>query len=514
MHELRCRLLGALAASALLIAPAAAQKSQETLRVALSNPISTIFVENNPDPETDLASRAVFDELICYDHQKLEFAPLLAQSWTQVNDTTLDLKLRDDVVFHDGTKFTVDDAVYSLNYLRDPNNKLRFASENLSWIAGVEKTGDDTLRIVAKQPTAVALLRLATSAPMLPAKLHAALADKSDFGLKVNVGTGPYKAVSVDPTAGVSLVRNDAYHQANPCKPAGTVGKVRITQIPDAQTQIAQLMTGGIDLTRTTSKDQADLLAMNPLLSVTASEGISFYFMSIDAVGRTGNKALTELKVRQAMARTLDRKALAAGVIAGGNAVQPIDAMCLPNHRGCDYSTTPPAFDLAAAKALLTEAGYPDGFDTEITAIPGGGNMAEAVAGELRKIGIRAKVDKPTFAGYRSKQRDGKTEIIIGTWTLGGLPDVSPTIDYFFDGGPRDYIHDSEIAAWAKESVATLDEGKRKAIDRQLFDRVNTQSYIVPLTTSPSVFVHSKDVAVAQGSFSNYGADLYEMSWR
>jgi peptide/nickel transport system substrate-binding protein len=236
--------------------------------------------------------------------------------------------------------------------------------------------------------------------------------------------------------------------------------------------------------------------------------------MSLDAVGRSGNTALTELKVRQAMARALDRSALARSVIAGGAAVQPIDAMCLKNHRGCDYATAPAGFDVAAAKALLAEAGYPDGFDTEITAVPGGGNMAEAVAGELRKIGIRAKVDKPTFAGYRSKQRDGKTEIIVGTWTLGGLADVAPTVDYFFDGGPRDYIRDAQIAAWAKEGVATLDEAKRKAIYRQLFDRVNAEAYIVPLTTSPSVFVHSKDVAVTPGSFSNYGADLYEMSWK
>jgi peptide/nickel transport system substrate-binding protein len=140
--------------------------------------------------------------------------------------------------------------------------------------------------------------------------------------------------------------------------------------------------------------------------------------------------------------------------------------------------------------------------------------MAEAVAGELRKIGIRAKVDKPTFAGYRSKQRDGKTEIIVGTWTLGGLADVVPTVDYFFDGGPRDYVRDAQIAGWAKEGVATLDESKRKAVYRQLFDRVNTEAHIVPLTTSPSVFVHSQDVAVTPGSFSNYGADLYEMHWK
>jgi peptide/nickel transport system substrate-binding protein len=384
----------------------------------------------------------------------------------------------------------------------------------LKWIASVEKTGDNTLRVVTKEPTAVAMVRLATSAPIVPAKVHQALADKSEFGLKVNVGTGPYKAVSVDPTAGITLVRNDAYRQANPCKPAAPIGHAKITQIPDAQTQIAQLMTGGIDATRTTSKDQADLLAMNPLLAVTPSEGISFYFMSIDAAGRSGNKALTDLKVRQAMAQALDRGALARSVIPGGEAVQAIDSACLKNHRGCDYSTAPAKFDIAAAKKLLAEAGYPDGFDTEITAIPGGGNMAEAVAGELRKIGIRAKVDKPTFAGYRSKQRDGKTEIIVGTWTLGGLADVVPTVDYFFDGGPRDYARDQQIAAWAKEGAGVLDERKRKAIYRQLFDRVNTEAYIVPLTTSPSVFVHSKDVAVTPGSFSNYGADLYEMSWK
>ena len=86
---------------------------------------------------------------------------------------------------------------------------------------------------------------------------------------------------------------------------------------------------------------------------------------------------------------------------------------------------------------------------------------------------IRAKVDKVTFGGYRQKEVSGKIQILAGSWSASGLPDVAATVEKFFDGGPRDYWHDPVIAKLAKQGLTTLDETKRQAIYRQLFDRVN-----------------------------------------
>src|SRR5690606_19412399 len=104
----------------------------------------------------------------------------------------------------------------------------------------------------------------------------------------------------------------------------------------------------------------------------------------------------------------------------------------------------PPAYDLDAAKKLLAEAGYANGFDVELSATPGSQGLAEAVAGELRKIGVRATVDRITWAGYRDKQRSGKLQVLISLWTSGGLADASSPLGFHFAAGPRDYARDKQ----------------------------------------------------------------------
>ncbi|MDB5407277.1 MAG: hypothetical protein JWL84_2189 [Rhodospirillales bacterium] len=506
----------AVIATALLLgaAPAGAQKAKDTLRVAFTDPISTILDMEDPKPETRITTGAVFDWLICYDRNSRSFAPLLAKSWSQIDDRTIEFVLRDDVVFHDGSKLTADDVVYTLSWAIDPQNKLRYAAGDLAWLEHAEKVDDYRVRVIAKEPTPLALVRLAISAPILPAKLHASYETKSDFGRKTPIGTGPYKVASFDSSAGIVLVRNDDYKLASNCRQGASIGRIQALPILDLQTQVAQLTVGGIDLLHTSSKDTADLLASNPLLAVTASQGMSYVYISIDAIGRSGNAALGDLKVRQALAQAMDREMVARSVLPGSDAVHAIDALCLPNQLGCDFSTKPPPYDPAAAKRLLTEAGYPDGFDVEITAFTGNYSLAEALSGEFRKIGVRARVDKVTFGTYRQKEVAGKIQILAGSWSASGLPDVSATVDKYFDGGPRDYWRDTAIAKLAKDGLTTLDEGKRRAIYRELFDRVNEQSYVVPIANRPDAFVHTRDLQIGLGVINPYGAALTEMSWK
>jgi peptide/nickel transport system substrate-binding protein len=166
------------------------------------------------------------------------------------------------------------------------------------------------------------------------------------------------------------------------------------------------------------------------------------------------------------------------------------DALCTRDQLGCDVSRPPAPYDPAAAKRLLAEAGYPDGFDVEITALQGTFALADAVSGEFRKIGIRATVDKATFGTFRQKQAEGKNALVTQWWpTLSSL-DASQLVSYLFDATPRNYTRDDTIAGLAEKGLATVDQTARKAIYRQLFDRVNELSFLIPIASFPDVVAH------------------------
>src|SRR5579864_6528600 len=112
-----------LAATIVLLAlgaSARADKSHDTLRIAFDQPVRLIDAIHNPNPESNLVDRAVMDTLIAYDPATKTYKGQLADSWTQVDDTTLDVKLRHGVKFSDGSDLDADDVIYSLAYASDP----------------------------------------------------------------------------------------------------------------------------------------------------------------------------------------------------------------------------------------------------------------------------------------------------------------------------------------------------------------------------------------------------------
>ena len=510
----RMTCVGLFAVLALPQAPAQAQKAKDALRLAFSDPIGTILIYEDSKPETGLTAGAVFDSLMCFDPGKGTIEPLLATSWNWINDRLLEVNLRQDVKFHDGSDFSGEDVVYTLSWLLDPNSKLRFA-ENWSWIDHAELIDRFKVRIHAKAPFAPALVRLAMSSmPIIPKSVHGDPARRTAFGIKTPIGTGPYKAESVDANNGIMLVKNPRYPQASACKPAAAIGRIHIASIPDQQTQIAQLAVGGLDFLKVAEKDQAAFLSADPRLAITATQGLTFNYMAIDASGRSGNKPLSDLRVRQALFRSIDRDLITKSVVAGGAEAKVLDELCFKSQFGCGFSAKPKPFDRAAAKALLVEAGYPDGFDVELLATPSVFGLAEALAGEMRKIGVRAKVDRATFAAYRDKQRLGKQQILINEWSSGGLPDAFSTIDYFFGDSPRDYWQDTEIKMLAAQAVSNLDDAKRREIYTRIYDRAVEQAYVLPISTKPAVFVHTKELEIDKGSIGVYGAELNLMRWK
>lgn len=484
-------------AIALSASTAFAQKAKDTVRIGVHQPISIVDAIFDPHPQTNLMDRMVFDALVEYDSDKREPVPGLAESWTMIDSKTIELRLRRNVKFHDGSEFDADDVVYTVNFVIDPNVRFRFKETRYGEIASIEKIDKYTVRLKLKNPHAPLLTRLIPGIPILPSDAHAKSPDKSQFG-RAPIGTGPYRAMQVDSTRGAVFVANKDYRHASTAKPAASIGRIEIIPIPDEQTRVAKLMVGELDLIYDVPRDVAENLRANPAIEVSVRPSISFVYIALDAAGRSGFKAFADKRVREAIIRGIDRKAIVNALTPKEISSMPLQAsMCHPWHAGCATSTEPPAYDPKLARQLLAEAGYPNGFALTIGTWGAARYAAEAASGQLRRIGINASLDNLTVGAFVKKRAGGQLQAYMVLWDNGGgTPDVDSTSGFFFEKGDRNYNRDEELSALHAQGRQEQDMKKREEIYRRIFDKANNERYLAPIMPLPSILAHSKDLAI------------------
>lgn len=501
-----------LAAAALAMgnaAPAAADKASGTLHLAAAQPVQEISYYYDPSPDTVFESEAVYDDLVSFDVTKGQVEPLLAKAWRRIDPQTLEFDLRDDVKWQDGTPFAAGDVAYTLNWLSDPKTVLRFKG-NWSWIDKVEQIGNDKIRVHAVRPTPYDLTRFAYVTGILPQHQPGTPQEKGFHP----IGTGLYRATQVDDAKGIVLERNPDYRHGNPAKPGSNVQRITIQPIREIGTLVAQLLAGNLDMIDVPLQNAQELI-QDPRFEISIVQGSSFIYVAYDTRGRSGAKPVTDERVRKALTLAIDRAALLKLVAGDAKIAQP-GAMCWRSQAGCDYSLPLPPYDPAAAKKLLADAGYPNGFDIEITTFTGATTqLAEAVAGQWHAIGVNAKIDPEAVVSYRKKQEAGKIQVMVAAWPSGNIPDVSSTVDAFFAAGPSDYSGDPALHQLAAESDAAMDPDTRKAIGRKMFDRATEQFFFLPIAPFPTILVHTKELTVKQSErFTPLGYEVSDLNWR
>jgi peptide/nickel transport system substrate-binding protein len=491
-------------------APAAfADKASGTLHLAAAQPVQEISYYYDPSPDTVFESEAVYDDLVSYDVKSGKVEPLLAKAWRRIDPQTLEFDLRDDVKWQDGTKFGAGDVAYTLKWLSDPATVLRFKG-NWSWIDKVEQIGDDKIRVHAAKPTPFDLVRFAYVTAILPQHQAGTPQEKGYHP----IATGPYRATQIDDAKGIVLERNDDYKHGNPAKPGSNIKRITLQPIREIGNLVGQLLAGNLDMINVPLQAAQDL-AQDPRFEMSIVQGSSFMYVAYDSRGRSGAKPVTDERVRKALTLAIDRNAL-LNLVAGDAKLETPGAMCWRSQAGCDYSQALPPFDPAAAKKLLAEAGYPNGFDIEITTFTGSATqIAEAVAGQWHAIGVNAKIDAQAVVSYRKKQQEGKIQVMVAAWPSGNFPDVSSTVDAFFAAGPSDYSGDQELHDLAAQSNAAMDPDARKAIGRKMFDRATQKFFFLPISPYPTILVHTKEVAVTQSErFTPLGYEVSDLNWK
>lgn len=352
------------AALSLAAIPAVAQD----LTIGRGNEPQSIDPQFSRTGPNQMTALHIFDRLVLTD-KNVRARPGLAESWENVDPNTWIVHLRKGVTFHDGSPFTAEDVVYSMKRAPDvPNSPASFGG-SVADIEAMEIVDEHTIRFTSKEPSPLFVENIGTVYIVSKAATDGKANEDFNSGAAA-IGTGPYKFVSWSPGDRLELVRNDAYWGEKPA-----YEKVTMRFISNDAARVAALLSGAVDLIDLVPPADLPSLRGNSDLKVYDTPTVRLIYLALnqqdDAPFLTdlnGNplpsNPFKDARVRKAVSMMIDRQAIIDRLLYGaGEAASQI----VPEGVfGYNPDIKVPEADIEAAKALLAEAGYPDGFGITI----------------------------------------------------------------------------------------------------------------------------------------------------
>lgn len=394
-------------------APAKAQ-AESDLRIATSYKLMTLDPHYaNLNENTSLLSQ-IYERLV-YQDEKLALKPGLAVSWSMTSDTQWEFKLREGVRFHDGSPFTADDVVYSIERIRDflqsPSGGYR------SYVTGIKAVAaKDPLTVTFETTDPVPNFPLLMSSVFVMHRPGQGFETTQDLNSgHASIGTGPYKFESWSSGETLRLTRNDDYWGGRPAWPAVTF---RVMESPAAR--VAALSTGDVDVADSIpARDVNSLKQRGASIASISAARINFLQFDVgkEAVSGVTDKAgnaipnpFRNVEVRRALALATDRNVIVEKILSGyGSPASQVFPEGLP---GTSANLKVRAPDYKAAKALLAKAGYPDGFKVVLAGpagrYPGDGDSLQAVAQSWARIGVSVQPQASPFSVFNTKRAAGE----------------------------------------------------------------------------------------------------------
>ncbi|HET9580895.1 MAG TPA: ABC transporter substrate-binding protein [Usitatibacter sp.] len=367
----------------------------------------------------------VYEPLVGRD-EKFQLEPRLALSWSPLEGGKgWRFKLRPNVRFHEGEPFTADDVVFSVGRALQPTSAHKSALPN---VTGAKKVDDLTVDIFTSEPTAVlprALfnLRLMSKAWCVKHRVEKPQdykAKEESYATRNANGTGPYKLVRWETDVKTTLAANDKYYGKR-----GNVTEATYFVVGSAATRAAALISGEMDLVVDPAVQDLDRLRAASNVMVEQAMGSGTQFLGFDhareklAHGEaSGRNPFRDPRVRQAVWLAIDMEALQKKVMRGTGGIGR--SIFAPTVDGYDKRfDEKPVYDPARAKALLKEAGYPNGFsvDLDCSSQQPADAIGQAIAGMLARVGIRVAYRPLPFNILLPKLTSGDTSLYVLGWT-------------------------------------------------------------------------------------------------
>lgn len=449
-------------------------------------------------------------------NKDLSLAPLLATSWKQTSPTVWRFELRKGVQFHDGTPFTADDVVFSLARAAGEGSDMNSYTND---IKEVRKVNDHAIDIETKAPFPILPDVLSQVAMMSKKWCEANNATKpvdrrkgieNTASFKAN-GTGPFRVRERQPDVRTTFVRNGTYWG----KIEGNVQEVIFTKIGNPSTRVAALLSGEVDVMEPVPVQDVARVNASSNAKVIVGPELRTIFLGMDQKrdelqysSVKGKNPFKDKRVRQAFYQSIDIEGIKRTVMRGAS--RPTGLMVGPGITGFSEAQDKRlAYDPEAAKKLLADAGYPQGFEVSLNCpndrYVNDAQICQAVAAGLAKINVKVNLVAETKGTYFPKILRRDTSFYMLGWTpstydahnalnaLMATPDPSGTGQFNLGA-----YSNPKVDALTKQIQGETDKAKRDAMIKDVFAVHGDDIGHLPLHQQSLAWGVSKKVTLTQ----------------
>ncbi|MCG7345765.1 ABC transporter substrate-binding protein [Sporosarcina sp. ACRSL] len=476
--------------------------SKDTLVFGRGGDSTSLDPSRVTEGETFKVTVNLYETLLNFGEQDTTIQPGLAKEWNTEDGLTYTFKLEEGVKFHDGTDFNADAVVK--NFERWANgDEDRFPYYNSMFggfkgdeghvIESVTADGDYTVIIKLKRPQAPFLKNIAMS--MFAIASPTAFEKGDDQFARNPVGTGPFQFVEWKANDSITIEKFDGYWK----KGLPKLDKVIFRSIPDNSARLNALIAGEIDLADGINPADGEKIEGNADLQLIERPSMNIGYLGLTVTRPPFDKK----EVRQAMNYAIDKETIINSFFEGraNIAKNPMP----PSISGYNDQIKGYEYDPAKAKELLAKAGYPDGFEMELWAMPvprpympDGAKVAEVIQSNLADIGIKAKIVSYEWPTYLDKASKGEADAFMLGWT-GDNGDADNFIYVLLDEdniGSNNYtyfkndaMHDLLI-----EAQTEVDEDKRIELYKKAQEIIHEEAPWVPIAHSTPLLAATKDL--------------------
>ncbi|WP_423409486.1 ABC transporter substrate-binding protein [Heyndrickxia sp. MSNUG] len=441
-------------------------------------------------------TKNIYETLIEFGEQDTEIKPGLAESWEESPDGLKHtLKLRKGVKFHDGTDFNAEAVVFNFERWK-AGNKEQFYYYNSQFgdvIKEVKAVDEYTVEFTLNRILAPFYKNLAMS-PFGIASPEA-VKKYGDKFLENPVGTGPFKFKEWKRNDKVTLVKNENYWE----KGLPKLDEVIFRVIPENSARLNALNTGEVDIIDGVNFSDVESIEKNPDLQTFYRPSLNVAYLGLN----NERGPLKDKKVRQALNYAVDKKSLIDAFYAG--AAEPAKNPMPKTVAGYNDDVEGYEYNPEKAKELLKEAGFENGFEMELWAMPvarpympDGKKVAEALQADFAKIGVKAKIVSYEWATYLEKARVGEADSFLLGWT-GDNGDADNFLYVLLD---QDNIDSNNYARYRNQEVhdlfikaqSTNDQAEREKLYKEAQLLIKEDAPWIPLVHSEPALAGRADV--------------------